>query len=181
MEARRHCRVHEDVCTRRIHRQNALDALWGAAGQVLLLLEPGSPEGFAVLSKARSYLLSQGAFPLAPCPHAGPCQSDWCHFSARVARSRLHKLLKEGDVPYEDEKFCCLALSRTPVALPAARVLRHPQTSKGQVSLSLCRADGLCQLTLRKRDGDAYKAARKAEWGSAIKEPLASPPFSGIL
>ena len=35
-----------------------------------------------------------GANILAPCPHARPCPlaaPDWCHFSARVARSRLHR------------------------------------------------------------------------------------------
>lgn len=149
-------------------RTAALDKLWDAADDLLLILEPGSPEGFAILSQARNYLLAKGAFPVAPCPHAKPCPNDWCHFSARVARSRLHKLLKEGDAPYEDEKFCYMAFSRCPVELPAGRVLRHPQVSKGQIELSLCRPDGISSLTVRKRDGDAFKAARKAEWGDSF-------------
>lgn len=153
-------------------RAAALDKLWTAADELLVLLEPGSPEGFAILREARAHLLAQGAYPVAPCTHAGVCPNDWCHFSARVARSRLHKLLKEGDVPYEDEKFCYMVFSRQPFGLPAARILRHPQTSKGQIELSLCRADGISSAVIRKRDGEAFKAARKSEWGDTFSALL---------
>lgn len=149
-------------------RTAALDKLWDAANDLLLILEPGSPEGFALLSQARAHLLAKGAFPVAPCTHGGPCQNDWCHFSARVARSRLHKFLKEGDAPYEDEKFCYIAFSRRPVELPSGRILRHPQVSKGQIELSLCRPEGISSLTVRKRDGDAFKTARKSGWGDSM-------------
>lgn len=116
--------------------------------------------------------MAEGAYLAAPCAHTGPCRlagDDWCHFSARIARSRLHRLLKEGDVPYEDEKYAYLAFSKTPVQPAAARILRHPKAAKGQITLSLCCPDANRELTVRKRDGDAFKAARKAGWGDAFE------------
>ena len=154
-------------------RAAAVDKLWAAAGQVLVILEPGTPVGFALLREVRTQLLAKGAYLAAPCPHAGACRltgDDWCHFSARIARSRLHRLLKGGDVPYEDEKYAYLAFSRTPVQPAAARILRHPKAAKGQITLSLCCADANREVTVRKRDGSAFKAARKAAWGDAFEE-----------
>lgn len=149
-------------------RAAAIQKLWDAAGQLLVILEPGTPAGFALLREARTQLLSQGAYLAAPCPHTDACrlaEGDWCHFSARIARSRLHRLLKGGDVPYEDEKYAYMAFSKLPVHPAAARILRHPQVSKGQITLSLCCPDANQPLTVRKRDGDAFKAARKSDWG----------------
>ena len=37
---------------------------------------------------------------------------DWCHFTQRLPRSRAHKQIKEADVPFEDEKFSYVALTR---------------------------------------------------------------------
>lgn len=153
-------------------RKAAVQKLWDAAGQVLVILEPGTPVGFALLREVRQQLLAQGAYLAAPCPHAQPCrlaEGDWCHFSARIARSRLHRLLKEGDVPYEDEKYAYMAFSKVPVQPAFARILRHPKAGKGQITLSLCGPNANQELTVRKRDGNAFKAARKADWGDAFE------------
>ena len=89
-------------------RGSAALRLWDAAQQMLLLVEPGTPQGFAVLREARNLLVKKGAAVAAPCPGDGGCPmgpDDWCHFSVRVERTRLMKQLKGGDAPFEDEKF----------------------------------------------------------------------------
>ena len=89
-------------------RQFVLDSLWNSAEKMLLIVEPGTPAGFSVLRDSREYLLSKGAHIVAPCPHESVCrlsENDWCHFTCRVQRSRIHKMLKDADVPYEDEKY----------------------------------------------------------------------------
>ncbi len=153
-------------------RPAAVERLWQAAERMLLIVEPGTPEGFRQLRAARERLLSAGARIAAPCPHEGPCPvagDDWCHFTCRVARSRLHKALKAADAPYEDEKYAFLALVREPCAHAGARVLRHPVAGKGHVELYACRADGtLGPMVVSKRDGAVYKAARKAASGTAL-------------
>lgn len=151
-------------------RQAAMDKLWACANQLLLIVEPGTPAGFAQLREARDYFLSKGAHLAAPCPHGSACPvtgEDWCHFTCRIPRTRLHRLLKGGDVPYEDEKFTYLLLSKTPVTPCEARVLRHPVIETGRVTLELCRACGKEICTLRKKDS-AYKAARKLDCGDSF-------------
>ena len=102
---------------------------------MLLIVEPGTTAGWQRILDARAQLIADGAHILAPCPHALACpiaQPDWCHFSARVARSRVHRLAKEAEVPWEDEKFIYLAASRTPAvahALPRARRRRKPRAA----------------------------------------------------
>ena len=153
-------------------REKAIQKLWNAADHILLIVEPGTKEGFAVISQVRDILLSEGAHLLAPCPHDGLCRlskDDWCHFTCRVQRSKLHRLLKEGDVPYEDEKYSYIAFSKEEGEKAQARILRHPYITKGQIDLEICGRERNGKVTLRKKD-EAYKAARKAKMGDAISD-----------
>jgi len=140
--------------------------LWNAANGVLLIVESALPESVALLQKIRTDLTTQGAFVAAPCPHDKPC-AEWCHFACRIERSRLHKQLKGGDAPFEDEKFSFIALTKIPVSRCSARVLRHPQIGANKVGLTLCTSDGIVEKTIFKADKTLYKAARKAKTGDA--------------
>ena len=94
-----------------------IERLWTLSGDMLLVVEPGTPAGWQRILLVRDRLIALGAHIIAPCPHAERCPlaaPDWCHFSRRVARSRTHRLAKDADVPWEDEKFIYLAVSRTP-------------------------------------------------------------------
>jgi ribosomal protein RSM22 (predicted rRNA methylase) len=149
-----------------------VERLWTLTTDTLLVVEPGTPAGWRRILDVRSQLIAAGGHISAPCPHHAPCPlaaPDWCHFSRRVARSRLHRLAKEADVPWEDEKFIYLAASRGPAPERAARVLAPPRTGSGKVSLKLCQPDGsAAERLLSKRDGAAYKAARRADWGDSV-------------
>lgn len=153
-------------------RDKLIDDLWALTGDVLLLVEPGTPKGWERILAARSRLITQGAHILAPCPHHLPCpvtSPDWCHFSRRVARSRLHRLSKQAEVPWEDEKFIYLAASRK-AGLPAeARIVASPRTAKGRTDLKLCTAAGaLEERTVSKREGASFKTARRRDWGEIL-------------
>jgi ribosomal protein RSM22 (predicted rRNA methylase) len=147
-----------------------IERLWNLTAGVLLIVEPGKPAGWGRILDVRRQLIDLGAHLAAPCPHAGSCPlnaPDWCHFSRRVARSRLHRLAKSGDVPWEDEKFIYLAASRTPVPAPGSRVLAPPRSATGRVTLKLCRTDGTAgELAISKREGAVYKQARRLDWGN---------------
>ena len=150
----------------------AAKRLFEAADRLLLIVEPGTPEGWKQLMQLRGVLVDQGAHIAAPCPHANACpvqEGDWCHFTCRVARSRLHKALKMGDAPYEDEKFCYLALTKAPAEPTKGRVVRHPIIERGKITIKACTNSGLEQLTVRKKDG-MFKWARKAQNGDALPE-----------
>lgn len=146
--------------------------LWQATDKILLIVEPGTPQGYRVLKRIRQAFLELGAHVLAPCPHENDCpltEDDWCHFTCRIQRNRLHKLAKGGDSPYEDEKFSYLALSKERPDINGARVLRHPYIGKGHVKLDLCTDEGYRQKTIAKSDGSLYKTAKKAECGDFIE------------
>lgn len=147
--------------------------LWQLAADTLLVVEPGTPAGWQRILAVRRQLIEAGAHVLAPCPHQAPCPlapPDWCHFSRRVARSRLHRLAKDADVPWEDEKFIFVAASRQPAARRSARVIAPPKSGSGKVLLKLCQEDGTAEEKLfTKRDGDVYKTARRLDWGDAFR------------
>ncbi|MDJ0383013.1 small ribosomal subunit Rsm22 family protein [Streptomyces sp. G-G2] len=151
------------------------------AGQTVVVVEPGTPDGYLRIRGARDLLIGAGLRVAAPCPHDGTCPvvvgEDWCHFSARVSRSSLHRKVKGGSLAYEDEKFSYVAATRVPVtAAAASRITRRPQIRKGLVLLELCgpeagAAPGLSRATVTKRHGDLYKAARDADWGQEWPPP----------
>jgi ribosomal protein RSM22 (predicted rRNA methylase) len=150
-----------------------VDRLWALSTEMLIIIEPGTPAGWRRILAARDRLIAAGAHILAPCPHHAPCPlapPDWCHFSRKVARSRLHRLAKEADVPWEDEKFVYLAASRSPQrASRQPRVIAPPRGASGQVRLKLCQTDGTAAERLfTKREGAAFRAARRVDWGDRL-------------
>jgi ribosomal protein RSM22 (predicted rRNA methylase) len=146
-----------------------LARLWQAARLALILIEPGTPRGFAVIRAARSELLAAGVHMLAPCPAEGACpviDPDWCHFAARVERSSLHRRIKDAGLGYEDEKYSYVALAREPVAPAASRIVGRPRHHPGLIELDTCTPGGLTTVHVSKRERDRFRAARHAEWGA---------------
>lgn len=153
-------------------RDRLVDRLWARTAGMLVIVEPGTPRGWQRILAARAQLIAAGAHIVAPCPHHAACPlvaPDWCHFAARLARSRIHRLAKGGDAPWEDEKFIYLAASRLAPAERSARVLAPPQSASGRVRLKLCQPDGTAAHRLvTRREGDAFKTARRSDWGDVF-------------
>jgi ribosomal protein RSM22 (predicted rRNA methylase) len=140
------------------------------AAHAVIFIEPGSRDGFAHILAARDALIGHSDFQIAaPCPGHMACSlaevGDWCHFSARVQRSSLHRRLKAAELSYEDEKFSYVAAVRGGAERAPARIVRRPEKLTGHTKLSLCTQEGLRTRTVTKKHGADYKAARKAEWG----------------
>ncbi len=150
---------------------HSLDQLYQASKQVLILVEPGTKKGFALLKKVRHYLIEKGGYILAPCGCNRLCElndEDWCHFSQRVARSKLHKIVKEADVPYEDEKYSYLVVSKENINCNYARILRHPYITKGRIDVEYCYQGKINSKVFMKKDA-LYKQIRKKNWGNQIE------------
>ncbi|AVO44988.1 small ribosomal subunit Rsm22 family protein [Phreatobacter cathodiphilus] len=159
----------------------AARALHAAAGQLLVLVEPGTPAGFAVIAAARAALLADGARLAAPCPTERPCPvapPDWCHFSARLPRLRAHKAAKGADVPFEDERFAYLVAVRPGIAVTpaAARILRPPRADKAGTTFALCTPAGAVSRTVPSRDRDHHRLTRRLGWGDAFDIEPPEPP-----
>ncbi len=151
-------------------RDAVVDRLVRSAGTVLVV-EPGTPAGYARVLRARERLIAAGMTIAAPCPHELDCPlgpGDWCHAATRLERTAAHRQAKGGSRGFEDEKFSYVAATRLPVQPATARVLRHPQVRPGHVRLQLCESDGRArEVTVSKRDKTAFRAARKVAWGQA--------------
>ncbi len=147
------------------------DALWKKTRDTLLVVEPGTPAGYARIIALRARLIAQGAHVIAPCPHDDVCpltSPDWCHFVQRLPRSRAHMALKSAEVPFEDEKFSYVALSRAKPDRRPSRVLAQPDVTKIAVTAKLCTPAGLEIATAPKRDGEAYRRFKKLDWGDGV-------------
>jgi ribosomal protein RSM22 (predicted rRNA methylase) len=156
-----------------VQRQTFIDRAWAKTTDTLLIVEPGTPAGWQRILAARARLIAEGAHVIAPCPHDHGCplhQPDWCHFTQRLQRSRVHKQLKSAELPYEDEKFIYVALSRAPVATRPSRVLAQPVMTKVAISAKLCTESGVIAATAPRRDKGAYARYRKLDWGDAVVE-----------
>lgn len=149
-----------------------VDRLWTSAIAILVLIEPGTPAGFSRIRAARDFLIAKGAHVLAPCTHDHPCPmsgTDWCHFSQRLSRSRDHLKVKGASVPFEDEPYSYVAVSRAPIERAnLARIVAPPQDSKAGITLPLCTDRGLQNAFVAKRRRDLYGLLRKAKWGDTI-------------
>jgi ribosomal protein RSM22 (predicted rRNA methylase) len=151
-------------------RQHLVARLWDLTDDILVIIEPGTPAGFERIRHHRQQLLDLGAHILAPCAHSSNCpviEPDWCHFSQRLSRSRLHRSAKNATMAYEDEKYAFLAVCRSqPKGDLHPRVLAQPHNGSGKTSLKLCQTDGtMAERLVTRREGAVYKEARKLEWG----------------
>jgi ribosomal protein RSM22 (predicted rRNA methylase) len=141
--------------------------LWQSTTGALVLIEPGTPDGFARIRDARAALIEAGAHVAAPCTHDRDCpmsDGDWCHFSQRLARSRDHMLLKDATVPFEDERYAYVVVMREKVAA-GARILAPPLEAKPGLTFKLCDETGLRVRFVAARDKDEYRRVRKLGWG----------------
>lgn len=151
--------------------QKVLEGMWQNTKGVLLIVDNGTVNGFKTVKAAANLLKNLGGYVVAPCPNIDVCpisEDDWCHFTTRISRSKIHKTLKGGEVPYEDEKFSYIAVSRTPQTNCKTRVLRHPKITSGMVDLKLCTKDGIIDKRVTKKDKELFKTARKCSAGDEI-------------
>jgi ribosomal protein RSM22 (predicted rRNA methylase) len=147
------------------------ELLWSKTRDTLLVVEPGTPAGYARIIALRAQLIASGGHVAAPCPHDHKCPlspPDWCHFTQRLPRSQAHKQIKGAELPFEDEKFSFVALTRAPVAARPSRVLAAPVVGKVEVAAKLCTPEGVSIARVPRREKEAYARARRWRWGDGV-------------
>jgi ribosomal protein RSM22 (predicted rRNA methylase) len=152
-------------------RRALAEQLWARTSDTLLVVEPGTPAGYARIIEVREQLIASGAHVAAPCPHDGPCPliaPDWCHFTQRLPRSRAHMQLKGAQLPFEDERFSYVALTRAPMTRHPKRVLAPPTITKAAVTAKVCAVEGVLNSVAPRRDKTSYQRFKKIRWGDAI-------------
>ncbi len=142
----------------------------------IILIEPGTPDGYERLMQIRDLAIEKGWSIVAPCPHSQACPlsqtKSWCHFYARVQRSREHRLAKQASLGFEDEKFSFLILQSLPVeTVKPAVILSFPKRHKGFIELDVCDPSGeRKEVKIVQKNKAAFKKAKKLDWGDFIQE-----------
>lgn len=104
-------------------RRQTILQLWERTRGVMILIEPGTPSGANIISKARDLILSQSsAHVLAPCSHDKACplagRRTWCHFAVRYERPDVQRKVSApaslAHMPqgHGTEKFSYIVLRR---------------------------------------------------------------------
>lgn len=152
-------------------RKNVIKKLLDLESKIILIIEPGTPEGFKNIKEIQKIALENGRFIIAPCTTQQICklsESDWCHSTVRVERNKMHKILKSGELPYEDEKFSYIAISKENLGTAESRILRHPMIETGKITLKLCTNGNVEEKIITKKEKEKFKQAKKKKCGDAI-------------
>lgn len=154
-------------------RLKVIEKAINVTNKVLLVVEPGTPEGFNNVKNIRDYLYSKGYKIIAPCTgFMGRCdipKDDWCASSVRVQRTKTHKYLKDAEIGFEDEKFSYIAISKEDVDFNLSdnvrRILRHPKIENGRVIVKTCLKGEIKEEIITKKNKDEFKLLKKKNVG----------------
>lgn len=148
-----------------------LEEIWKHTNQLLIIVDPGTPKDFQNIIKMKDFLAEKGANIIAPCSCEKGCplpKEDWCHFLCRVERTKLQKSVKEADVPFEDEKFTYLAVTKQKFEKTKCRVIRHPVITSNWIEVKVCQNGNVEKLVFTKKEKEKYKMAKKLKVGDCI-------------
>ena len=155
-----------------VDRKVAIKKMWDATNKMMVIIEPGTPKGYQIIKEVRDHVINEKGYIIAPCSNMDNCpisSGDWCHFYTRISRSKIHRLLKEGESPFEDEKYSYIAFSKSPISPNENIILRHPYIANGYVKLEICDKGEIKTIEVRKKDKELYKRSRKLKAGDTLK------------
>lgn len=153
------------------NRYEVINKLFQNTNDLLLIVEPGTPDGFEIIKQVQEYAINNKAYIVAPCTSQNICQlpkDDWCHSTVRVQRNKIHKYLKEGTISYEDEKFSYIAISKQKTDMANQRILRHPIIENGKIKLKLCENGKIIEKIITKTQKELFKFVKKKKCGDSI-------------
>ena len=153
------------------NRKDVINKLIKSSNHIILIIEPGTPEGFQNIKEVQKMAIENNLYIIAPCTFQGVCplpNEDWCHSIVRMERTKVHKLLKNADLPYEDEKFSYIAISKENYDNTGIRILRHPMIEKGKITLKVCHNGEIEDMIVTKKDKELFKMVKKKKCGDWI-------------
>ncbi|MCR4662078.1 MAG: small ribosomal subunit Rsm22 family protein [Clostridia bacterium] len=147
-----------------------LSTLYSLTENILIIVEPGTKNGFENIKNIRNELIDNKGYIVCPCCHNESCKldnEDWCHFTCRLSRSKKHMLLKDAVVPFEDEKFSYIVVSKNEYNTNGNRIIRHPIIEPKKILLKVCNKNGIEQIVVTKNN-PKFKVARKLNSGDLL-------------
>ncbi len=148
-------------------KNSALKKLFGLAKQYVFIVEPGTPNGYKNILKAKDLANQIGWYPLLPCAslNCNLNNKDWCHFSIRVPRTKQHIGLKKATLPYEDEKFCYVIFSKKETEFRDNNIIiKKPIKKSSHTIFDICSKNGIQRIVRTE------KLSKKLCWGDQIPD-----------
>ena len=152
-------------------KEDVIKNILESFNKIVIFIEPGTPDGFSNIRKIQKIAINNNLNILAPCTSQNECKlpkDDWCHSIVRVERNKIHKFVKDADLPYEDEKFSYIAISKEKIDNSGARILSHPNISSGFIKVKLCNNGIIEDKTFTKKDKENFKKIKKLKCGDLI-------------
>jgi ribosomal protein RSM22 (predicted rRNA methylase) len=88
-----------------------------------------------------------------------------------IPRGKYHRRAKEASLPYENEKYSYLVVSKTKELPHGDRIIKAPIVKSGHVILDLCTREAKVERRIvSKSEGDLYSQARDSAWGDVWNE-----------
>lgn len=153
-------------------RKTALEKMLDCSNRFVLIVDTGTPRTYENFMRVKQMVHEMGYAVTAPC-ESEKCglKNDYCQFYTRVERSGLLKLSKNGELPYEDEKYFYLLIDKQAKLsenFKERRVIRRPILKTNFVELKLCTKDGVKLENITKKDKETYQKARKIKVNETI-------------
>ena len=150
-----------------VDKETALKKIFELSSRYVFIIEPGTPRGYENILSAKRIAENFGAHAIFPCSSekCSLSKGDWCHFSVRVHRSKNHITIKNGCLPYEDEKFCFAIFSKNTSDLSCKNIIiKRPIKRSGHIIFDICTSNGICRKTVPNR-----KLKEKFDWGDELR------------
>ncbi len=151
-------------------RIKSVQKMMETSEKYVLLIDTGTPRTYENFLKIKKLVNESKDWNIvAPCM-SEKCglKNDYCQFYARVERSALLKMSKDGSLPYEDEKYFYLLLSKKDIKPNTARVIRRPVIKTNVTELKVCDKNGVADIKVTKKHKQLYKKSKKVKINELI-------------
>ncbi len=147
-------------------KEFVLKKIFDLSSRYVFIIEPGTPIGYSNIISAKKVAKEKGFHSILPCS-MDICHlknKDWCHFSIRVQRNKIHTNIKRGSLPYEDEKFSYVIFSKNRLDdILHNTIIKRPIRKSGHSIFDVCTQNGIKRLILSNKS-----IKQKLYWGDEI-------------
>lgn len=158
-------------------RTALVEAAFRRCNAMLIVVEPGTPVGSAIVQSVAQQLATAGTL-LAPYLGNQFVREEWLHFPQRFTRPafarRLRQEMRDSSLmasDWEDAKYSYVAIGKLPPEVtPWARVIGPTQLMQSLIEVPLLTAAGRLQVKVFKGRKQAYGYAKKLRWGELVQQ-----------
>ncbi len=159
-------------------RERLIGLAFNLCKGVLIIIEPGTPNGSTIVQSAAKSLSRTGTL-LAPYINNSFVENDtfWMHFSKRFMRPeftrRIRQYMRDDMLSasnIEEAKFAYVAIGKQESKNKSwGRCIGSVRIQKGFLEVPILTADQIMQIKVLKRNKKQYTIAKNLTWGKLIK------------